>query len=118
MSPRDALINPEIFPAPSNFIPDRWLEPSSTEHQDLMRKAFLPFNKGPRMCLGLNLAYANIYHNISALIMRFDLELVDTLRERDVDMVRDHFVMKPTRGSKGVTVKVVKEYGFDEGRNY
>lgn len=50
--------------------------------------------------------------------MRFDLELVDTLRSRDVDMVRDHFVMKPTRGSKGVTVKVVKEYGFDEGRNY
>lgn len=65
-----------------------------------------------------SLAYANIFHTISALIMRFDLELVDTLQERDVDMARDHFVMKPTRGSKGVTVKVVKEYTFDEGRNY
>ncbi|KAI4159448.1 MAG: hypothetical protein L6R39_000350 [Caloplaca ligustica] len=118
MSPRDALLNPDIFLCPSKFDPDRWLRPVSNEQRDLMRKAFLPFNKGPRMCLGMNLAYANIFHNISALVMRFDLELVDTLRSRDVDMVRDHFVMKPTRGSKGVTVKVVKEYGFDEGRNY
>ena len=42
------------------------------------------------------------------------MEIVDTLRARDVDMVRDHFVAKPTRGSKSVCVKIVREIGHGE----
>ena len=57
-----------------------------------------------------SLAYANIYHTLTTLFMRFDLELVDTLRERDIDMVRDHFVAKPKRGSHGVIVRVSREF--------
>ena len=56
-----------------------------------------------------SLAYANIYHVLSALFRRFDLELVDTIRERDVDIARDKFVSKPAKESKGVCVRVVGE---------
>jgi len=56
------------------------------------------------------LAYANLYHVLAALFRRFDLELVDTVRERDVDIARDQFVSKPSKGSRGVCVRVVSEY--------
>ena len=56
-----------------------------------------------------SLAYANIYHVLSALFRRFNLELVDTVRERDVDMARDHLVGKPAKESKGIRVRIVGE---------
>ena len=62
-----------------------------------------------QLTLDGSLAYANIYHVLAALFRRFDLELVDTIRERDVDMARDVFASKPRRESKGVCVRVVGE---------
>ena len=53
MSPRDGLLNPEIFPKPDDFDPDRWLRPVSDVQKQQMQAAWLPFNKGPRMCLGM-----------------------------------------------------------------
>ena len=61
MSPRDALLNPDIFPKPTNFDPDRWLRPMSDEQKQQMQANWLPFNKGPRMCLGMK--YASKSHN-------------------------------------------------------
>ena len=62
-----------------------------------------------QLTLDGSLAYANLYHILSALFRRFDLELVDTIRERDVDMARDKFISKPVKESKGVCVRVVGE---------
>ena len=75
--------------------------------------AFYPLENrrlsGVELTLDDSLAYANIYHVLSAVFRRFDLELVDTIRERDVDMARDHFGMKPVKESKGIRVRVVGE---------
>ncbi|KAL8737566.1 MAG: hypothetical protein Q9181_001544 [Wetmoreana brouardii] len=114
MSPKDALHHPTIYPSPKTFDPSRWLTTDDPKHRRMMEMAFLPFNKGPRMCIGSHLAYANIYHVLAALFRRFDLELVDTIRERDVDIARDQFVSKPHPKSKGVTVRVVTEAEWPE----
>lgn len=66
-----------------------------------MEMAFKPFNAGPRMCIGLNLAFANMYLMLGAVFRRFELELFETDRGRDVDLVRDQFVSKPGRDSRG-----------------
>jgi cytochrome P450 len=42
--------NPEIFEIPDSFCPERWLKTTSKE---LESKYFVPFSKGPRMCLGI-----------------------------------------------------------------
>ena len=55
-----------------------------------------------------SLAYAEIYLGVAAMLRRFDLELVDTVRQRDVDTVRDHFVGMPSPQSKGVRVKILR----------
>lgn len=56
-----------------------------------------------------SLAYANIYYVLSALFHRFEMELVNTVQERDVDIARDQFVSKPAKESKGVCVRVIGE---------
>ena len=54
-----------------------------------------------------SLAYAEIYLGLAAMFRRFELELFDTLRKRDVDTVRDCFVGMPSPESKGVRLKVL-----------
>jgi len=44
------LVNPEIFPDPSRFDPERWLQGEKSVNLD---KYNVVFGKGPRMCLGI-----------------------------------------------------------------
>ncbi|KAL8714545.1 MAG: hypothetical protein Q9220_001493 [cf. Caloplaca sp. 1 TL-2023] len=52
MSPGDALLHDTIYPDPKVFRPERWIE-CDEKHLRKMEQAFLPFNRGPRMCIGL-----------------------------------------------------------------
>ena len=63
------------------------------------------------MCLGMNLATAEIHLTLASVISRFELELVDVVRERDVDVVHDFVNTSPSLESKGMNVRVtgVKE---------
>lgn len=44
---------------------------------------------------------------LTALLRRFELQLYDTTKERDVDLVRDCFIGEPHPISIGVRVKVI-----------
>ncbi|KAL8792780.1 MAG: hypothetical protein Q9195_004593 [Heterodermia aff. obscurata] len=62
--------DPDIYPEPFRYNPDRWLK----QHQDRrMREAFSPFLKGPRMCPGQTVAYFAIQLALFHLLWRFDL---------------------------------------------
>ena len=58
------------------------------------------------MCIGLNLAMAELYLMLGAVFNRFELELYDTNKERDIDSTRDYFIGEPSKHSQGVRVKV------------
>lgn len=124
MSPRLMLDNAEVYPESECFDPSRWLTYENTSPSEAkgdrrmlkparqtdlkaMEHSFKPFGGGPRRCIGMNLAYANLYHILAAVVQRFNLEITDTVRARDVDMNRDHFVSVIARGSEGVRVRVV-----------
>lgn len=47
------LRNPEVFPSPENFIPERWLGESGKE----LEKWNVAFSKGSRQCLGMRYVY-------------------------------------------------------------
>ncbi|OCT52351.1 hypothetical protein CLCR_08447 [Cladophialophora carrionii] len=47
--------NPEVFPEPEVWKPERWLK-SSPEHLAEMRRWFWAFGSGGRMCIGNNIA--------------------------------------------------------------
>lgn len=55
----------------------------------------------------VSLSYAEMYLGLATVLRRFELELFDTVRERDVDVVRDCFVGMPMPEAKGVRVKVL-----------
>lgn len=48
MTTMDVLMDPEIFPEPARFRPERWVE-NGTE----LERYFVPFGKGSRQCLGI-----------------------------------------------------------------
>lgn len=45
--------NPEIFPEPAVFDPERWLQENSHD----LDKYLVAFSKGPRSCLGIKSVY-------------------------------------------------------------
>jgi cytochrome P450 len=103
------LRDPTIFPSPEEWQPARWIQSSTNSAQSVSRLEhyLTPFSKGPRACLGSNLAYSEIYLASAALLRRFNMELFDTFRERDIDVCRDCFVGLPRKDSQGVRVKIL-----------
>ena len=50
-----------------------------------------------------------MYLALAVLFRRFNCELYDTIRERDIDLSRDYFVGETKKESQGVRVKIVSE---------
>ncbi|KAL9078820.1 MAG: hypothetical protein Q9157_002261 [Trypethelium eluteriae] len=94
---------PDIFPEPHEFRPERWL----TSQAERLDRYLVPFSKGSRSCVGMNLANAEICLTLAYLFRRFRLELFETTRA-DVDIEHDYFTAFPRLDSKGVQV-LVKE---------
>ena len=94
--------NPDIFPEPRQFKPERWLQGNSNGRLD---RYLVPFSKGTRACLGINLAYAEMYLTLAAVFHRFDLELYETTRE-DIEVTHDFFNPSVKLDSKGVRALV------------
>jgi cytochrome P450 len=63
-------MNPEIFPNPSAFDPDRFAR------EDFPRHAWRPFERGPRACLGQSLAMDELKIMLLLTIREFDFACV------------------------------------------
>ncbi|KAL2180582.1 cytochrome P450 [Thermothelomyces heterothallicus CBS 202.75] len=57
------------FADPRSFDPDRWMDPATRRAAE---KTFAPFSRGTRVCLGMHLAWAELYMLLAALVQRFD----------------------------------------------
>ncbi|KAK4862118.1 hypothetical protein LT330_003256 [Penicillium expansum] len=94
-------MNPSIFPNPEKFNPRRWI--MASEKGQRLDKYMVSFTKGSRQCLGLSLAYAELYLTVATLFRQIDMELYDT-SDDDCGFSRDCFIPAPKRGSNGVRV--------------
>jgi cytochrome P450 len=99
--------NETIFPDSYAFYPERWLDASdpSGKRKDLQRH-FTSFGKGSRQCLGMNLAFAELYALIGMLFRRFEFELVNTTKE-NVMPAEEYFVPFPKGGKADTWVRVL-----------
>ena len=94
-----------IFPDSHTYNPDRWLnDPKAPDGKQLSRY-MVAFGRGTRSCVGMQLAYAELYIGLATIFRRFDFELYDTDRSA-VDFYMDTFVPRPKPGTKGVRVLV------------
>lgn len=110
MSSISVLEHTGIFPDPHAFKPERWLPLDAPEVRQ-RRKSLIVFGGGSRMCVGLHLAWAELYLTVAAVVRRFGgrLSLHDVVFERDVKITVDGFNALPSHESKGLRVFVAAE---------
>ncbi|KAI1365949.1 cytochrome P450 [Xylaria arbuscula] len=95
-------IDEKVFPEPFEFKPERWI--NDTDHT--VRRQFVAFSRGARGCIGINLAYAELYAVVAAVFSRLELKLFETSRY-DVQFASEGFIAYRPKDSKGVRVQVV-----------
>ncbi|KAI9826792.1 MAG: hypothetical protein M1819_007263 [Sarea resinae] len=72
--------NPEYYPCPFDFVPERWLsEEASSIHGevDLAHAALNPFSFGPRGCIGKGLAYMEMVLTWAHVLWSFEFKAAD-----------------------------------------
>ncbi|KAI1443094.1 cytochrome P450 [Annulohypoxylon stygium] len=95
--------DPMIYPSPEEFIPERWVGDVDIS----MHKNWVPFCRGSRSCLGMNLAMAEM-SLILAVLYRPNgpkFELFDTY-ESDVKQAHDFMIPVPKLDSNGVRILI------------
>ncbi|GKT84347.1 trichodiene oxygenase [Colletotrichum tofieldiae] len=97
--------NESYFPDSNEFIPERWMVQDRQQRREL-EKAFIAFSKGTRKCLGMSLAYAELYLALAAVILRVvpRMQLYDTTK-REIEYDHDLGVPVPV-STRGVRVKI------------
>ena len=65
--------NAEYFPSPDEFIPDRWI-PGSDSFHEIAKDAYRPFEKGPRDCIGQQLAMLEMKIVLALTLREFDFQ--------------------------------------------
>ncbi len=104
-------LNPDVFADPMDFRPERFIE------NPQLKRYLMTFSQGSRQCLGMQLAYTELFLMHSEIWRRFGTkenhgedgywELFETDRS-DTDMASDRFVPYPKADSKGIRIKVRK----------
>ena len=109
--------NLEYFSDPLTFDPERWM-PNPPAHP--LTKYLVPFTRGTRQCLGMNLAWAEMYLTIATIFRRYGskevrfegdqgtLQLYEFDYERDLEIVGDGALPLYSTDSKGVRIIVSK----------
>ncbi|KAF2207819.1 hypothetical protein CERZMDRAFT_114988 [Cercospora zeae-maydis SCOH1-5] len=107
MTIADVQLNDDYFVEASTFKPERWLgeSPKAPDGSPLERY-FVAFGKWPRSCLGINLAWMELFLAAGTILRKFELELYRTDVE-DVLLAHDFFLPSPKLDSKGVRIRVV-----------
>lgn len=87
--------DPSVFPSPETFLPERWLENSSTpsDHLSTMAAHMMPFGIGSRVCGGQNLAQVMLRVAVASFARNFDVSPPPETHEKSMD-IKDSFVRR------------------------
>ncbi|CAG2167622.1 unnamed protein product [Oppiella nova] len=78
--------DPEYWPNPNDFIPDRFLEPTHHPY------AYLPFGGGPRLCIGQRFALNEMRMCLAKLIHKYEFTLA---QKPQMDYFIGNILMSP-----------------------
>ena len=66
--------DPNVFPDPEEFVPERWIE-SGAEELKAMEASFFAFGAGSRSCLGKNISLLEMSKIVPLLLREYDFSL-------------------------------------------
>lgn len=80
VSPYTASHDKRYWHDPEGWHPERWLSAGHPLYNPVFdndnKDASRPFSTGPRVCLGVNLAYIELRMTLARLLWEFDMELI------------------------------------------
>ncbi len=94
-----------IFPDSRQFIPERWLNDPHTTDGIPLDRFMVSFGRGTRSCLGITLAWTELYLTLGMMFRRYEFELHQA-DVTDVELGHDFFIPVARLDSKGVRVFV------------
>lgn len=94
-----------IFPSSRSFIPERWLDSPTTSDGIPLDRFMVSFGRGTRSCLGITLAWTELYLTLGMMFRRYKFELHEA-DVTDVELGHDFFIPVTKLDSKGVRVFV------------
>jgi cytochrome P450 len=100
--------DPRIFSDPFAFVPERWAHDAKAPDGKPLTNYLVAFGRGTRSCVGMQLAYADLYIGIASFFRRFECALFETGRDA-VDLYLDSFVPRAKPGTQGVRVVVQRK---------
>ena len=98
--------NEDIFPDSFSYRPERWLgDAKAPDGQKSLSRYMTAFGRGTRVCLGMQLAYVEIFIVVATVFRRFDFSLFETDRSA-VECFRAALGPQTKPGTHGVRVLV------------
>ncbi|KAK4943609.1 hypothetical protein LTR10_016904 [Elasticomyces elasticus] len=97
--------DPKVFPNPTEYIPERWLNATSD-----MKNMSRPFSYGPRNCIGKHLADIGLHLTLTRLYQLYDIEIDPSMtdammvqKDRGVSAPWDEkLIVRPTFVHEGI----------------
>jgi hypothetical protein len=100
--------NPDYFPLPDKFIPERWI-PGSDNFHEIRKDAYRPFEKGPLDCIGQQLALLEMKIILAMTLRDFDFEEDYETWDRNLGREKPGDILDGRRGMFGESEFSVKD---------
>lgn len=97
---------PDLYPEPERFRPERWRNINPTQYE------YLPFNAGPRICIGGAFATQVLKISLAMILQRFRFTVVPGTRINRIVAIS----MNPHHGLPMIIAKKDRNYSVSEVR--